>query len=123
MRKLSISAAGLSLSAGLYETPTARSIWDALPFEGKANTWGDEIYFPISLRLEQEDDARAELEVGELGYWKPGQMFCIFFGPTPSSVDEQPRAASPVNVFGRVTGDSSLLRSLRDGELLSISQG
>ena len=31
--------------------------------------------------------------------------FCIFFGRTPASVDDAPRAASPVNPLGSVAGD------------------
>ena len=122
MRIIHISVVGLSLSAELYDTPTALSIWDALPLEGAANTWGNEIYFPLALRLKQENNARAELEVGELAYWKPGQMLCIFFGPTPLSIGEKPCAASPVNVFGRITGDSTLLRNIKDGEIVNISR-
>jgi hypothetical protein len=54
--------------------------------------------------------------VGELGYWPPGSAFCIFFGPTPASVDDQPQAASPVNVLGRIEGDAAAFRSVRDGQ-------
>ena len=90
--------------------------------EGRANTWGDEIYFEVPLVMDQESDARAEVEVGELGYWPVGRAFCIFFGPTPVSTDERPRAYSPVNVIGRVQGDATLFKLVMDGDLVRIDR-
>ena len=115
MKRITISAAGVSLPAELNDSPTARQVWAALPIEGVANTWGDEIYFDIPVVAEQEVDARAEVEVGELGYWPVGHAFCIFFGRTPASVDDKPRAASPVNILGRVLGDATKFRAVQSG--------
>nr|NIN63778.1 hypothetical protein [Anaerolineae bacterium] len=81
-----------------------------------------EIYFGIPVRAGEEPDARAEMEVGELAYWPPGNAFCIFFGPTPVSVDERPRAASPANILGRVLGDATLFRGVRAGTLVKITR-
>ncbi len=122
MNPITISAAGISLPAELNDSPTARRIWEALPIEGQASTWGDEIYFEISVVAEQEPDARAEVEVGELGYWPVGQAFCVFFGPTPASVDERPRAYSPVNILGRVVGDATRLRAARSGAAVRLTR-
>ena len=47
------------------------------------------------------------MEVGEVAYWPPGQALCIFFGPTPASVGDEPRAASPVNPLGSIDGERS----------------
>jgi hypothetical protein len=88
--------------------------------EGRANVWGDEIYFEIPVVAEQAPDARAEVEVGELGYWPVGHAFCVFFGPTPVSTDERPRAYSPVNILGQVLGDATQFRSVRNGELVRL---
>ena len=107
MPKIIITAGDISLSAELNNNPTAQQIWEALPIEGVAITWGDEIYFDIPVVAEQEPDARADVAVGELGYWPVGHAFCIFFGPTPVSSGSQPRAASPVNILGNVLGDST----------------
>jgi hypothetical protein len=65
-------------------------------------TWGDEVYFDIPVEMGLEPDARAEVEVGELGYWPTGNAFCIFFGSTPASSGDTPVAASRVNILGRV---------------------
>ena len=71
----------------------------------------------------QAPDARTEVEVGELGYWPVGRAFCIFFGPTPVSTGNQPRAYSPVNILGRVLGDATRLRSVRAGTSVSVTRG
>lgn len=120
-RIIRISAGGVEVIAGLGTTRTADAIWDALPIEGRANRWGDEIYFHIGLGL-PEEDAREVVEVGDLGYWPPGQAFCLFFGPTPASQGIEPRAASPVNVFGRIQGDATLFREVRDGARVVLDQ-
>ena len=122
MSVIEISSGELSVQAELNESPTAQEIWKKLPLEGRANTWGDEIYFEVPVVMDQESDARAEVEIGELGYWPVGRAFCIFFGPTPVSTDERPCAYSPVNVIGRVQGDATLFKLVRDGDLVRIDR-
>ena len=122
MSDIVISSGELILQAELNESPTAQEIWKKLPLEGCANAWGDEIYFAVPVVMNQEPDARAEVEVGELGYWPVGRAFCIFFGPTPVSTDERPRAYSPVNVIGQVQGDATLFKLVRDGDFVRIDR-
>jgi len=55
------------------------------------------------------------MEKGELGYWPTGKAFCIFFGPTPVSQGDEIRAASAVNVIGKVKGDLSRLSEVPSG--------
>ena len=93
---------------------TAKAIWEALPLEARANTWGDEIYFSIPVSIEAENP-KAVVDLGDLGYWPPGNAFCIFFGPTPMSRGDEIRPASPVNVFGRVIGDPKVFKAVRGG--------
>lgn len=119
VRRIEIAAGEVSVRAELQETETAQAVWDGLPIEGVANTWGDEIYFstPLALPLEAGKDI---VELGDLGYWPPGRAFCIFFGPTPASTGDEIRPASAVSVFGRVTGDPRLLKSVRDGTRVMV---
>ena len=100
---------------------TAQAIWDALPLEGRANTWGDEIYFSIPVEVEAENQ-REVVELGDLGYWPPGSAFCIFFGPTPASRGAEIRPASAVNVFGRILGDPKIFKKVKGGEKVRIEQ-
>jgi hypothetical protein len=123
MAAICIEVEGIRLEAELNQSGTAKNILRRLPLEGRANIWGDEIYFEIPLQLELETDARTEVAIGDLGYWPVGSAFCIFFGPTPVSTDDTPRAYSPVNVFGRITGDASLLKSVRDGAGIRVTDG
>jgi hypothetical protein len=112
-QQIKITAGDASAQAELNETETASAIWEALPIEGRANTWGDEIYFSIPVRLETEK-GQATVELGDLGYWAPGTAFCIFFGPTPMSRGDEIRPASPVTVFGRVLGDPTIFKEVAD---------
>jgi hypothetical protein len=105
MRRITISAGGVSATATLNDSATADAVWAALPLAARGNRWGAEIYFEIPVRLPQADDARQVLEAGELGYWPVGHAFCIFWGPTPASQGDEIRAYSPVHVFGRLEGD------------------
>jgi hypothetical protein len=122
MAAIRITAGDISLPAELNRTPTAQQIWAALPLAGQANVWGDEIYFEIPVMASQATDARVELAVGELAYWPVGHAFCIFFGPTPVSVDEQPRAYSPVNIVGRVSGDATRLKAVKAGAAVRLER-
>ena len=122
MSRIRITAGGVSAEAELNDTQTAQAIAAALPISAKASTWGDEIYFSIPVSL-GEEDARATVDVGDLGYWPPGSAFCIFFGPTPMSQSpSEIRPASPVNVFGKVTGDPKVFKTVRSGEQVSIEK-
>ncbi len=121
-KKIKISVGNISLKAELNDSATADKIWKSLPLEGKANTWGDEIYFEIPVVIEQEPEAREDVDIGTLGYWPAGNAFCIFFGPTPVSTDDKPRAASPVNIFGKVVEDARELRKVSDGAIVRIER-
>ena len=87
---------------------TVQDILDSLPLEGEANTWGEEIYFPIPIDREPEN-ARGTVSKGELGYWPTGNAFCIFYGKTPmSDSEEEIKPASPVTPLGRVENADDL---------------
>ena len=120
--RITITAGSVTMEAELNDGPTAQAIWEALPIIGRANTWGDEIYFTIPVQAEQESDAHADVAVGELGYWPPGSAFCIFFGPTPASDGPQPRAANAVNVLGRVLGDATEFRQVPGGTQVTLAK-
>jgi hypothetical protein len=111
-----IRVGAVRLRARLSDSPTADAVWQALPLSGAAQRWGDEVYFLVPMHVEQAPDAREEMAVGELGFWPVGDAVCIFFGPTPVSRAGEPRAYSPVNPFGRIESDPTVLRAVADGD-------
>ena len=121
VREIRIRCGEVEASATFNDSSTAQAIWDALPIEGSANVWGDEIYFRIPVAL-TEDNAQEVVELGDLGYWPPGSAFCIFFGPTPMSHGDEIRPASPVNVFGRVDGDADAFKRVTSGTQVVIEK-
>jgi uncharacterized protein len=120
-RAIRITAGSASAAARLNDSKTAQAIWDALPIEAKGETWGDEIYFGIGLTAVPEAP-REVVDVGDLAYWPPGRAFCIFFGPTPASHDDECRPASPVNVVGRIVGDARVFKPVRSGTRVRIER-
>jgi len=120
-RTIRITAGAVSAKAQLDASKTASAIWDALPIEAKAETWGDEIYFGIGVTIAPESP-RATVDMGDLGYWPPGKAFCIFFGPTPASQGDEIRPASPAHVLGRVDGDATVFKKIRAGAPVRIER-
>ena len=93
----------------------------AVPFSSRAMRWGDEIYFSTPVRLSLEI-SQETVKRGDVAYWPPGRALCIFFGPTPVSISpELIKPASPVNVFGKVEGDLSKLKKVKDGEKVEVT--
>ena len=121
MRRIHIRCSELIAVATLNDSSSAQEIWDALPIEGSAKVWGDEIYFRIPVAL-AEDEAQEVVALGDLGYWPPGSAFCIFFGPTPMSRGNEIRPASPVNVFGEVEGEATAFKRVSSGTQVLIER-
>jgi hypothetical protein len=121
-RGIRITAGKVSANAVLHQTPAAEAIWDALPIEARANTWGDEIYFSIPVKAALETDAQEVVQLGDLGYWPPGTAFCIFFGPTPTSHGDEIRPASAVNIVGKVHSDPKVFKQVASGAKIVIER-
>ena len=116
-----ITAGEATATATLDGSKTADTIWQALPIEAKASTWGDEIYFDIGVAIKAESP-KDVVGMGDLGYWPPGSAFCIFFGRTPASSGDEIRPASAVNVFGRVQGDPKVFKKVRAGAQVRLER-
>jgi len=99
--------------AVLNDSVTAGQVFDALPLCGDGHRWGDEIYFAVGVDLDTEN-LQEEVEIGDIAYWRPGRALCLFYGRTPASASELPRAASPVTVIGTLSADACALAALTD---------
>ena len=120
--KIKIFVNYIEAEAELEDTPTAKAIYKSLPIDGAANRWGDEIYFVIPVKLDAENDATDIVEKGDIAYWPEGCCFCIFFGKTPESTETEIKAASNVNIFGKIIGDSSIFKKIQNGELIIVEK-
>jgi len=120
-RQIRIKVGSVTALADLSDTKTAEAIWQALPFSSTVNTWGDEIYFSIPLKIGLESGQEV-VNLGDLGYWPPGSAFCIFLGPTPMSKQDEIRTASAVNVFGRLAGDPKMFKGIKARERIVVER-
>lgn len=122
MRTLKITMGTVVLDVELLDTPTAQTLYDAAPFEGRANTWGDEVYFDTPVEADFEDDARDVMEPGEIAFWLAGNCIAIPFGPTPVSHGHELRLASAANVWGRAVQDVRTLAKVRPGDRIRVEK-
>ena len=97
-----------------FQSPmTVDNLAKALPFEGRAARWKEEIYFETPVKMGTEK-AKDRVEVGAMAYWPMGSALCIFYGPTDPY--------SPVNIVGKITSNLELFRSLRSGTKIRVEQ-
>jgi hypothetical protein len=118
--KLSLKFKATKLEVELFDTPTARAIAEALPFEATAQTWGEEVYFATPVKATLEKDARQVVEPGTVCFWTEGDAIALPYGRTPISTDERPKLASRCNVLGRIVGDPKRLAAVKAGETLTV---
>jgi hypothetical protein len=122
IRCITITAGKARFEAQLNDTATALAIMEALPIQARASRWGGEIYFSIPVEASVETGAREVVQAGEIGYWPPGSAFCIFFGRTPASEGDEIRAASAVNIVGRIDGNLDELWNVPNGAKISLRE-
>lgn len=121
--KIKIFAGDIEAEAELENTHTAKAIYKSLPLDGAANRWGDEIYFVVPLKIDEEKNATEVVEEGDIAYWHEGNCFCIFWGSTPASKGSEIRAASKVNVFGKINGSAKVFSKVKEGDLVVVEKG
>lgn len=92
---------------------TTDAILKALPLEGMAALWQDEVYFDIPIKMGNEKSS-PNVKKGDLAYWPMGSAFCIFWGET------QPY--SPVNLIGKVTKNLELFEQVKRGTKIFVEK-
>lgn len=93
---------------------TIEAIVRALPLEGKASIWGEEVYFQTPIKMGREKE-RATVEPGAIAYWPMGGALCFFYGST------QPYSA--VNHVGKVVEGLSLFSKVKSGAKIRVEKG
>lgn len=92
---------------------TADAIVRALPLEGLAALWQEEVYFDIPVKMGNEK-SKPTVEKGTIAYWPMGAAFCIFYGET------QPY--SPVNIIGKVTKNLEFFANVKRGAKIVVDK-
>jgi len=120
--KIRIEAGSARIELELSSTPTAKALAAALPFESRAQTWGEELYFTTPVSAQLEPDARQVVEPGTVCFWTEGDALALPYGRTPISTDSRPKLANPCNVLGKVAGDPKELGKIRSGEKIRVEK-
>lgn len=97
-----------------FQSPmTVDNLAKALPFEGRAARWKEEIYFETPVKMGSEKP-KPKVEVGTIAYWPMGSALCIFYGATDPY--------SPVNVVGKILSNLELFKSLKSGTKIRVEK-
>ncbi|MCK4521858.1 MAG: hypothetical protein KAU20_04745 [Nanoarchaeota archaeon] len=124
MKKIKIIINNKKWESELNETNTANDIYDELPLEALIKRWGDEIYFGIPLHMELDETATQIVNKGDIAFWPEDDCFCIFFGATPISSENEIKAASKVNIIGKITkGSLEDFKKVEDNEKVRLEKG
>ena len=121
-RKIRMTLGLVAFEAELFDTPTAEAIWQALPFESTASTWGEEVYFSTPVQVKREADARDVVQPGELAFWVEGDSIAIGYGRTPVSQGNEIRLAARTNIWGRALGDVKQLKAVKPGAPIRVEK-
>jgi len=108
MSTVSFVIGEVTIESEWRDTPTTRRLLEALPITSTGSYWGQEFYFPVAVKAAREDDATDVVDPGTVAYWPAGRCLCLFWGPTPASEGDECRAASEVNLVGRVLNPEDL---------------
>ena len=112
MIEIEIEGKGKALAKLDERNPGIReAFFRALPMEVRANLWGEEIYFNLTLQMQNENPSPTA-SAGDVCYWSPGPALCIFFGKT------QPY--SPVNHIGKISEGLEIFRRAEEGDRIII---
>ena len=122
MNRLKVEAGAASFEIELDDSATSQAIVKALPFESRASTWGEEVYFstPVSARLEA--NAKQVVEPGTVCFWTQGDSIALPWGRTPISTDDMPKLANPCSVLGKIVGSFSVLKDIRPNARIRVTK-
>lgn len=92
---------------------TVDALVRALPIEGFAALWKEEVYFETPVVM-GEEKSKAKVEKGDLAYWPLGKAFCVFYG------ESQPY--SPVNIIGKIGANLEMFAKVKSGSVIRVER-
>jgi hypothetical protein len=110
-----------TVSAILDDTPTARALVAALPLKTKTQTWGEEVYFEIPVKVPLEKDAKQVVPPGTICFWVEGSSLALPWGRTPISEGDEPKLVTRCNVLGTIDGEARQLASVLSGDTITLT--
>jgi uncharacterized protein len=121
VKRLRIESGAVKLEVELRDTPTVAALLAALPIEGRAQTWGEEVYFSTPVSATLEKDALQTVEPGTVCFWTEGDAIALPYGRTPISTDDKPKLAARCNVLGKIVGEAKALAKVKSGAKITVS--
>jgi len=104
MTKIILDFGQFSCNGELFDVPSAEILTKNLPHTISLEQWGNELYGPVGVELDNGKSSRpklvSEIPPGGIAYSKRGNYLCIFFGQKP---------AWEVEEIGRISGWRKLL--------------
>ena len=70
--------------------------------------------------MEEDRSFQEIVDLGDIGFWPPGNAICLFFGPTPISSEGEIRPASSVNIVGKIIGNLEELKLIKSASKISV---
>ena len=122
MKKIVLKFKNKELILNLRDTPTAKLIYDTLPFTSTVKKWGEEIYFETTINAELENNARAVVEFGEIAFWNEGSAIAIGYGKTPISKENEIRLISPCNIWADSDFEKDHIEKIKENEIVKIEK-
>lgn len=120
MPRVRIAWNGGEVTANLRETPSINQLVAVLPCTASAQTWGEEVYFELPVKMALEPDARQVVEPGTVCFWVQGNSLALPFGPTPASTGDECRLVTRCNVLGKIEGDPRQLAKVKPGDSIRV---
>ena len=121
MSRIKVEAGTASFEIELDDSATSRALLRALPFESRASTWGEEVYFSTPVSAKLEANAKQVVEPGTVCFWTQGDALALPWGRTPISTDDKPKLANPCSVLGKIVGDFLVLKKVKSGDRIKVS--
>jgi len=118
--RIRLSWPGGHIDGILNDSASAKAVYNALPIESRANTWGQEVYFDLPANVTLETGATDVVDPGTICYWVQGKSLALPYGPTPVSEGDECRLVTAVNQLGKLEGDPHQLAAVKNGAPIRV---